>query len=247
MKVSLFITCLGDSLYPRVGEAMVKLLARYGIEVDFPQMQTCCGQPAFNAGHWDEARPAAQTLLHAFEHSDVVITPSGSCTSMIHHYYPKLFEHDAELLAKAQQLKAKTYEFTQFLVDIVGIDKVGAMFPHKVTYHTSCHGGRLMGIKEAPLALLDNVQGLQRVPLPYSEDCCGFGGTFSVKMAEIAGAMVAEKTDHIIETEAEVLTGIDMACLLNISGNLMHRGAPIRVMHVAELLAEGVLNSDAKR
>lgn len=224
---------------------MVRILAHYGVKLDFPQTQTCCGQPAFNSGYWDEAKTAATTLLAAFDDSDYVVTPSGSCTSMIHHYYSKLFEDDPVQLEKAQQLSNKTFEFTQFLVQVMGVEHVQARFPHKVTYHSSCHGGRLMGIKEEPLTLLEHVEDLELIPLPYSEDCCGFGGTFSVKMADIAGAMVEEKVDHILETEAEVLTGIDMACMLNISGNLKYREQPIKVMHLAELLAEGMGINDA--
>lgn len=239
MKISLFITCIGDAVYPRIGEAMVRLLARYGVKLEFPQVQTCCGQPAFNSGYWEEARKTAETLFAAFADSDFVISPSGSCTGMIHHY-PKLFEHDPVRLKAAQELQAKSYEFSQFLVNVLGVTDVGARFPHKVTYHPSCHGSRLLGVKEEPLALLRSVQGLDFVPLPFAEDCCGFGGTFAVKMADISGAMVTEKADHVLETDAEVLTGLDMACLMNIAGNLRYRNQPVRVMHVAEILAEGV-------
>ncbi|MED1952014.1 (Fe-S)-binding protein [Brevibacillus centrosporus] len=244
MKVSLFITCLSDALYPRVGEAMVRILARYGIEVHFPEAQTCCGQPAFNSGYWDEARTSAQTLIQAFADSDYVISPSGSCTGMIHHYYPKLFENDPQLLAKANALREKTYEFTQFLVNVLGITDLGAVFPHKVTYHPSCHGSRLLGIKQEPLQLMEQVKGLDLVPLPFAEDCCGFGGTFAVKMSDISGAMVTEKADHVLETEAEVLVGLDLGCLMNISGNLHFRGKPVRVMHLAELLYEGMMANE---
>lgn len=240
MRVSLFITCLVDSIYPQVGMAVARLLSRYGIEPDVPQGQTCCGQPLFNSGYWTEARQAAQTLLEAFEHSDFVVAPSGSCIGMIHHYYEKLFANDEKLLAKARQLRHKCYEFSQFLVNLLGITDIGARFPHKVIYHPSCHGSRILGIKEEPMVLLKNVRDIHLVPLPYSEDCCGFGGTFSVKMTEISAAMVSEKADNILETEAEVLTGLDMGCLMNISGHLYHRGKPIRVMHLAELLDEGV-------
>lgn len=239
MKVSLFITCLSDAIYPKVGEAMVRLLARHGIKLDFPQVQTCCGQPAFNSGYWDDARKTAKTIIEAFEDSDFVISPSGSCTGMIHHY-PKLFEHDRAMLAKAQQLQEKSYEFTQFLVQVLGVTDVGASFPHKVTYHPSCHGSRLLGVKDEPLALMKQVRGLELVPLPFAEDCCGFGGTFAVKMADISGAMVTEKADHVLESEAEVLVGLDLACLMNIAGNLRYRNKPVRVMHLAELLYEGV-------
>lgn len=239
MKVSLFITCLSDALYPRVGEAMVRLLAKYGVSLEFPTVQTCCGQPAFNSGYWKEARESAKTILDAFEDSDFVISPSGSCTGMIHHY-PKLFEDDPVMLKRANKLQSKSFEFTQFLVQVLGVTDVGAAFPHKVTYHPSCHGSRILGVKNEPLALIQNVKGLELVPLPFAEDCCGFGGTFAVKMADISGAMVTEKVDHVLETEAEVLVGLDMACLLNIAGNLRYRNEPVRVMHLAELLYEGV-------
>lgn len=239
MKVSLFITCLSDALYPRVGEAMVRLLAKYGVSLVFPTVQTCCGQPAFNSGYWKEARESAKTILDAFEDSDFVISPSGSCTGMIHHY-PKLFEDDPAMLKRADKLQSKSFEFSQFLVQVLGVTDVGAAFPHKVTYHPSCHGSRILGVKDEPLALIQNVKGLELVPLPFAEDCCGFGGTFAVKMADISGAMVTEKVDHVLETEAEVLVGLDMACLLNIAGNLRYRNEPVRVMHLAELLYEGV-------
>ncbi|BBH18922.1 Fe-S oxidoreductase [Paenibacillus baekrokdamisoli] len=239
MKVSLFITCLSDALYPRVGEAMVRLLAKYGITLEFPTVQTCCGQPAFNSGYWKEARETATTILEAFEDCDFVISPSGSCTGMIHHY-PKLFENDPVMLDKAIQLQSKSYEFSQFLVQVLGVTDVGATFPHKVTYHPSCHGSRLLGVKDEPIALMNSVRGMELVPLPFANDCCGFGGTFAVKMADISGAMVTEKTDHVLETEAEVLVGLDMACLMNIAGNLRYRDQPVRVMHLAELLYEGV-------
>ncbi|MFE6795055.1 (Fe-S)-binding protein [Paenibacillus chitinolyticus] len=244
MKVSLFITCLSDLVYPRVGQAMVRLLARYGIQVHFPEVQTCCGQPAFNSGYWDDARKSARTLLAAFDDSDFVLSPSGSCTGMVQHYYPKLFQDDPEMLAKAEALREKTYEFTQFLVGVLGVTDLGAVFPHRVTYHPSCHGTRLLGIKDEPASLLEHVRGLELVPLPHAEDCCGFGGTFAVKMSDISGAMVAEKSDHVLETEAEVLVGLDMGCLMNISGNLLYRGRPVKVMHLAELLEEGVRRAD---
>lgn len=247
MKVSIFITCMNDAIYPRVGIAMSELLKRYGIAVDFPIAQTCCGQPAFNSGYWEEARASAKTLLDAFADSDFVISPSGSCTSMIHHYYPKLFEHDPGLLKQAEQLVEKTFEFSQFVVNVLGITDVGAHFPHKVTYHPSCHGSRLLGVKEEPFELLKQVKGLELIPLPFAEDCCGFGGTFAVKMSDISGAMVEEKAHHVAETEAEVLTGLDMSCLMNISGRLQYRGSKVKVMHVAELLYAGLQEDETKQ
>jgi L-lactate dehydrogenase complex protein LldE len=239
MKVSLFATCLSDALFPRVNEAMVRILARYGIVPDMPDAQTCCGQPAFNSGYFAEAKRAAKTLLAAFADSDFVVSPSGSCTYMVHHY-ETLFRDEPEWLDEVRRLKEKTWEFSSFLVNVLDIRDVGATFPARVTYHPSCHGSRLLGIREEPLALLSNVKGLQLVPLPMAEDCCGFGGTFAVKMGDISTAMVGEKADHVLETEAEVLVGLDMGCLMNIAGHLRHRGAPVRVMHLAELLDEGV-------
>ncbi|MEK3883573.1 (Fe-S)-binding protein [Paenibacillus sp. PL2-23] len=239
MKVSLFVTCLSDNIYPRVTEAMARLLTRLGVEVSFPPGQTCCGQPAYNSGYWKEARDSALTILDAFEDSDFVISPSGSCTGMIHHYN-KLFEHEPAQLERTERLQAKSYEFTQFLVNVLGVTDVGAAFPRKVTYHPSCHGSRILGVKGEPLRLMEEVRGLELVPLPFAEDCCGFGGTFAVKMADISGAMVTEKAAHVLETEAEVLVGLDMACLMNIAGNLRFRGEKVRVMHLAELLYEGV-------
>ncbi|MEB3101506.1 (Fe-S)-binding protein [Ferviditalea candida] len=240
MKVSLFITCLCDGVYPRVGEAMSRLLARYGVQLHFPEAQTCCGQPAFNSGYWDEAKASARVLLKSFDDSDFVVAPSGSCTGMIHHYYEKLFEDEPEYRDMAERLAGKIYEFSQFLVGVLGVEDLGAEYPHKITYHPSCHGSRLLGVKEEPLKLLNHVKGLELVPLPFAEDCCGFGGTFAVKMSDISGAMVSEKVEHVLETEAEVLVGLDMGCLMNISGNLRFRGKPVKVMHLAELLYEGV-------
>ncbi len=240
MKVSLFITCLVDGIYPRVGEAMARLLAGYGIRLHVPDVQTCCGQPAFNSGYWDPAREAAKTIIDAFEDSDFVVSPSGSCVGMIHHHYPTLFKDDPVYLKKAEALKEKSYEFCQFLVQVLGVTDLGAHFPHRVTYHPSCHGTRLLRVKDEPLTLLQQVKGLTLVPLPFAEDCCGFGGTFAVKMCDVSGAMVTEKAEHVLETEAEVLAGIDMGCLMNIAGRLQHAGKAVRVMHIAELLYEGV-------
>lgn len=239
MKVSMFITCISDAVFPKVGESMVRLLARYGVRLDFPEVQTCCGQPAYNSGYWDEARQAALTIVQAFEDSDYVIAPSGSCTGMLHHY-PKLFQNDPVNLAKVQDLQRKSFEFSQFMVQVLGVTDLGAVFPHKVTYHPSCHGSRILGIREEPMQLMQHVKEMKLVPLPFAEDCCGFGGTFAVKMSDISGAMVTEKSDHVLETEAEILTGLDMGCLMNIAGNLRYRNQPVRVMHLAELLYEGV-------
>ncbi|MDB5085953.1 MAG: lutA 1 [Bacilli bacterium] len=241
MKVSLFITCLADQFFPNVGISMARLLHRTGVEVDFPAAQTCCGQPAFNSGYVDEARQVAMSMLDAFEDAEYVVSPSGSCSGMVHHYYPELFRDDPVLLKRAEQLIHKTYEFSQFFVDVLGMPELGARFPHRVTYHPSCHATRLLGVKDQPLRLLQQVKDIEWIPLSSAEDCCGFGGTFAVKMSDISGAMVGEKSAHVKETEAEVLVGTDMGCLMNIGGALQKQGHPIRVMHLAELLYEGVM------
>ncbi len=241
LRASLFITCLIDNLYPQVAESMVKILDRYGVRIDVPMTQTCCGQPAYNSGYVDEARTVGATLLDAFEDAEYVITGSGSCAGMIHHDYPFLFQSDERLAARAEKLKAKTYEFSQFLVNVLGVRDVGARFPHRVTYHPSCHGARLLGIKNEPETLLSRVKEIDLVELPYASDCCGFGGTFAVKMAEISAAMVTEKTAHIHETNASFLVGTDMGCLMNIDGRLKREGSTVQVKHLAELLYEGIL------
>lgn len=240
MKVSLFITCLVDQFFPNVGISMTRLLHRQGIKVDFPPNQTCCGQPAFNSGYVEEARQVARTILDAFDDTDYVVSPSGSCIGMIRHYYPYLFQDDPEELKRVAKLIDKTYEFSQFLVNVLNIRDLDATFPYRVTYHSSCHGSRLLGIQQEPLQLLQSIKGIQLIPLPFQEDCCGFGGTFSVKMSGLSSAMVKNKCDYILKTNAEVLVGTDMGCLMNIEGNLRKRGKSIRVLHLAEILYEGV-------
>lgn len=246
MRVSLFITCLADQLYPEVGESVVRLLHRYGCEVDFPMAQTCCGQPAFNSGYQDEAREVARNFIRAFEHSDYIVSPSGSCTGMVHHYYPHLFKDEPEWLEKADRIVEKTYEFSQFLVGVLGIKDLGAVFEEKVTYHPSCHAMRLLGVKEEPFELMNHVKGMEYIELPKKEDCCGFGGTFAVKMASMSEAMVCEKAGHVCETNANVLVSTDMGCLMNIGGRLNKEGKPIRIIHLAQLLEEGVKNHESR-
>jgi L-lactate dehydrogenase complex protein LldE len=235
MKVSLFITCLGDMFYVRAGQATVELLERFGCEVDFPESQTCCGQPAYNSGYHKEAKAAAKNMIKTFEHSEYVVSPSGSCAYMFHEY-AHLFKNEPEWHEKAIKLKEKTFELTQFLTDVLGVEDTGAVFPGKATYHTSCHMTRLLGVKEAPFKLLKNVKGLELIDLPNRQDCCGFGGTFSVKMPQISEQMVDEKIEHIEETTADILIGADGGCLMNIGGRIERRGKPIKVMHIAEIL-----------
>lgn len=239
MKVALFVTCLCDQLYPRVGMATVRVLRRLGCEVVFPEGQTCCGQPSFNSGYHDEARSVARTLLDAFEDAEYVVAPSGSCTGMVRHYYPELFAGDVELLVRARRLVEKTYELSQFIVKVLGVTDLGCEFPHRVTYHPSCHGMRLLGVREEPTQLLGRVRGLELLPLPRCEDCCGFGGSFSVKLSGVSGAMVDEKASNVERSGATHLVGTDLGCLMNIDGRLKRRGSKVRVLHLAELLDEG--------
>jgi len=215
---------------------MARLLERQGCTVDFPEAQTCCGQPAFNSGYVKDARGSALTLLKAFEHSEYVVSPSGSCAGMVKHYFAELFQDDPALKARAERLASITYEFSQFMVGVLKAPDLGAKLEAKATYHPSCHATRLLGVVEEPLALLRNVKGLELAELPKAEDCCGFGGTFAVKMEALSGAMVAEKGSNVASTGAQILVGTDMGCLMNISGNLEKRGIQVETLHLAELL-----------
>jgi len=239
MKVSLFATCLTNAFYPDVDLTMAKILTRLGHTIDVPEGQACCGQIAFNSGYIDDAREVARTLIDSFERSETVVSPSGSCVAMIHHYYPFLFEKEPAYLKKAQDLIKKSFEFTQFVVDVLKQPDLGAKYPVKATYHPSCHATRLLGVDEAPLKLLAHVQGLELLPLPEAHLCCGFGGTFSVKMPKISEAMVAEKAQHVLASGADLLLGIDMGCLMNISGYLEKIKKPVKTMHIIQLLGEG--------
>jgi len=236
MKVALFITCLVDQLYPEVGVNTLRLLQRLGCEVTFPKSQVCCGQPAFNSGYVDDARKVAKNNLKAFDGADYVVSPSGSCTGMVHHYYEELFADSPRLAADAKSLKTRTFELSQFIVNVLKTNDVGAVFPHSVVYHPSCHGSRLLGVKDEPLQLLSKVRELKLRPLTNSQDCCGFGGTFAVKLSEVSGAMVTEKVNNIAATEAEYLVGTDMGCLMNIAGSMRRRGMQTGVLHLSQLL-----------
>jgi len=244
MKASLFLTCIVDNFFPDVGEAMARILDYCGVSLDIPEQQTCCGQPAFNSGFVSEARESAATLLEAFADSDYVVAPSGSCTGITHHYYEELFKDDVRYSRLARELGEKSYELSQFLVNVLGVTDLGAVFPHRVTYHPTCHGTRILGIKDEPLQLLRAVRDIDFVELPYLQDCCGFGGTFAVKMSDISIAMVTEKAEHVLETQAEVLVGFDMGCMMNIGGRLQRMGKPVRVLHLAQLLYEGMMNAN---
>ena len=238
VRASLMITCLGDALYPHVGVAAVKVLEALGVEVDFPSGQVCCGQPAFNSGYRDEARTAARAYLRAFADSGHVVSVSGSCAAMVRCHYPLLFEGRPEEAA-AQALAARTYELSEYVVDVLGVTGLPVRYPARATFHHSCHTRRLLGVDEQPERLLGMIDGLEHVPLPRTEECCGFGGTFAVKMPLISSSLVDDKVDHVLETGADLLIGLEMSCLMNIGGRLSRRGAGVRAKHLAEVLAEG--------
>lgn len=235
MKVSLFITCIVDMFEGDVGKATVELLEKLGCDIDFPASQICCGQPAYNSGYVAQSKNAMKNMITAFEHAEYVVTPSGSCAYMFKEY-AHVFADDPTWLRRAQQLGRKTYELTDFIVNVLGLTDVGAKLTDSATYHPSCHMTRLLGVKEEPLILLKNVEGLSYVELPGKERCCGFGGTFSVKMGNISEQMVDEKVANIEETEASIIVGADAACLMNIEGRINRLGKPVRVMHIAEVL-----------
>jgi L-lactate dehydrogenase complex protein LldE len=237
-KVTLFVPCLVDRLYPEVGEAMVTLLKRLGVVMDCPTDQTCCGQPVFNAGFRKEAQLAAKRFIRLFQESECIVCPSGSCVHMVTHQYPELFKNEPVWREKAIRLGTKTFELTHYLVDVLGVVDVGASFQGKMTYHDSCHLLRGLGIMEQPRKLLRSIKAVDFIEMKNSDRCCGFGGSFAVKYPEISTAILEEKVDHIVETGAEVVVGGDMGCLMNIEGLLSRRKLPIKTMHIAQVLAE---------
>jgi L-lactate dehydrogenase complex protein LldE len=235
--VSLFIQCLVDSMFPEVGEAMVKVFDRLAIPLAYPVGQTCCGQPAYNNGYRREAAAAAKHFIELFESSPTIVCPSGSCVHMVRHHYPGLFPDDPGMAERARAVGAKTFEFTEYLVDVLGVTDVMAEYPGVVTYHDSCHLSRGLGIARQPRLLLENVQGLQLIEMHDSDTCCGFGGTFSIKYPEISVAMADEKITNILATGAEAVVGCDISCLMNILGRLSRRGEKVKVLHIAQVLA----------
>jgi L-lactate dehydrogenase complex protein LldE len=235
--VSLFIQCLVDGIYPQVGEAMVHIFRKLGISMTCPTRQTCCGQPAFNSGFRREARIAAKRFIEIFETADTIVCPSGSCVTMVRHHYAELFKDDAFWELRARQVADRTYELTEYLVDIMGVDDLGAQYDGKVTYHDSCHLLRSLRVREQPRRLLRRVSGAEFVELYDSDKCCGFGGSFSVKYADISSAMVDDKVNNIIASGADTVVGCDMGCLMNIQGMLSRKGSDIKIMHIAQILA----------
>jgi L-lactate dehydrogenase complex protein LldE len=239
--VQLFVTCLIDTLKPEIGEAVVRVLERAGMRVTFPQGQTCCGQPVFNAGIRREARKLAEATITVLEADPApVVVPSGSCTAMIRHSYPELFADDPGWLARAEALADRTFELTEFLVDEMGIIDLGARYEGTMTYHPSCHLLRGIGVDRQPRALLAHVDGAEIVALPHAEECCGFGGVFSVEHPELSAEMLTRKMDNIAASGATTVVTCDTGCLLHINGGLHRQGREPRVKHIAEILAMGI-------
>ncbi|MSS70673.1 MAG: (Fe-S)-binding protein [Candidatus Latescibacteria bacterium] len=236
MKVSLMITCLGDLFCPEAGVATVRVLRRLGVEVDFPKGQTCCGQPMFNSGFHRDAREVARHTIEAFEGESPVVAPSGSCAAMVRVGYPELFHDDAGMRGRAEALAGRTFELSEFLVKTLKVEDVGARFEGRVTYHYACHL-RGLGMTDEAVRLIRNVKGAAFVPLERWDQCCGFGGSFSVRYPEVSGAIVADKVDCIARTGADAVVSTDAGCLMNIAGAMRRRGVKVRAMHLAELLA----------
>lgn len=230
------VTCLGDALFPDVGADTVRVLRRLGVEVDFPQAQTCCGQPHFNSGYEEDARLLAKHTIRAFANDRFVVTPSGSCAAMVKLEYPKLFQDDPLWRKRAADLAQRTHEFSSFLVNIMRVDQIGARFPAKVTYHMACHL-RGLGLFSEPERLLRGVKDLEYVALERADECCGFGGSFAVRFANISGAMVEDKVSFIEKTGADAVVATDAGCLMNIGGCLRRRGSRVRALHLAQVLA----------
>jgi L-lactate dehydrogenase complex protein LldE len=246
MRVSLFVTCLVDQLWPSVGTSTVEVLRRAGCEVVFDERQTCCGQPAFNTGFRSDARVLAQRFIEIFEESDTaaIVSPSGSCTAMVHHF-PDLFPDDATWRRRAYAIAERTHEFGSFLVQVLGVDDVGASFNGGVTWHDACHGLRDLGIHSEPRRLLRNVRGAEFVELPNADTCCGFGGTFSVKYPEISVAILDHKIEAIQKAGVRAVVSADVSCLMQIGGRLSRNGSAVRAMHLAELLASQEASREA--
>lgn len=241
MRVSLFITCLNDQLFPQVGTAMVTTLRRLGVDVTFNQAQTCCGQPAFNSGYRNEARALAKHFISVFERepADFIVAPSGSCTAMVRNFYRELFhnEEDDPLRQALEGVNVRLREFSEFIVKELQVEDVGARFERRVTYHDACHLLRELNLAAEPRRLIRAVQGVDFVEMEAPDTCCGFGGTFSVKYSEISNAILSEKLSRIARSGAEYVIANDSSCLMQIAGGLSRAGSTVKTMHLAELLA----------
>jgi L-lactate dehydrogenase complex protein LldE len=239
VRVALFITCFNDTLFPETGRATVEVLERLGHEVEFPVEQTCCGQMHFNTGYQREAIPLVRRFVEVFSPYEAVVAPSGSCVGMVRELYPMAarLANDERLERRIEDLAPKVFELSEFLVKRLGITDVGAHYPHRVTYHPTCHSLRMLGVGDAPLELLRAVRGMDLVELPEAKECCGFGGTFAVKNADTSAAILTDKIRHVLDTEAEVCAAGDNSCLMHIGGGLRRQRAGVRTVHLAEILA----------
>ncbi|HTS12273.1 MAG TPA: (Fe-S)-binding protein [Candidatus Limnocylindrales bacterium] len=236
LKVSLFIPCFVDQMAPEVGMDAVRVLERIGCEVEFREEQTCCGQPAFNSGYWNDARPLAERFVKVFRGAEAVVCPSGSCTTMVRNFYPELLA--GTMRDEAVSLGKRVFEFSEFLVNVARVTDVGAVFPHRVAFHDACHGLRELHIQNEPRELLRRVRGIDFVEMPNSQECCGFGGTFAVKFDMISAAMGETKAGHAEASGAEYLASIDPSCLMHIDGILRRRKSSVRAIHLASILAK---------
>ncbi len=239
MRIALFVTCLGDAMFPDVGRATVALLERLGHRVEFPADQTCCGQMHVNTGYQKAAMPMVERFAQVFGDYDAVVVPSGSCTGSVRHQHELLARRfgSPRLLAEVQAVAARTYELSELLVDVLGVRDVGAYFPHTVTYHPTCHSLRMLRVGEKPMELLRAVDGLSLVELPDADQCCGFGGTFAIKNSEVSTAMLTDKMRHVLDTGAEVCSAGDSSCLMHIGGGLSRLRAGAQTVHLAQILA----------
>jgi L-lactate dehydrogenase complex protein LldE len=239
MRIALFVTCLADTLFPEAAKATVRLLERLGHEVVFPAAQTCCGQMHINTGYQREALPLVRRYVDTFEPFEAVVAPSGSCAGSVRHQHAMVARNlgDERLAARAEQVAQHTYELSELLVDVLGVDDVGAYFPHRVTYHPTCHSLRLLRVGDKPLRLLRKVRGIDLVELAAADQCCGFGGTFAIKNADTSTAMLADKMRNVLATRAEVCTAGDSSCLMHIGGGLSRLRTGVRTLHLAEILA----------
>ena len=249
MCVSLFITCFNDTLYPETGRAVVRVLERLGQTVEFPIDQTCCGQMHFNTGYQREAIPLVRHFVEVFRDAEVVVSPSASCVAMVRDLYPRVAElaEDPTLADAVAALTPRVFELSEFLVKKLGVEDVGAYYPHRVTFHPTCHSVRMTRIGDAPLRLLRAVRGIDLVELPHSEECCGFGGTFSVKNADTSMAMLSDKLRHILDTRAEYCAAADNSCLMHIGGALHRQRAGVGTIHLAEILASTEIQQESPR
>ncbi|HEY3363553.1 MAG TPA: (Fe-S)-binding protein [Symbiobacteriaceae bacterium] len=236
MRVSFFATCIVDLFFPEVGMSAVEILERQGCEVDFPPGQTCCGQPAFNCGHTAEARTLALNYLNTFRDSEYIVMPSGSCAAMVRTHYRELFADEPELKKLAEDVAARTYEFSEFLVKVLNVRDVGASFPVKAAFHSSCHLTRELKVVQEPIQLLRKVAGLELKELDRQDLCCGFGGTFAVRSPQVSANMGDDKLDDAARQDAEVLVAADMACLMHLGGRNRRRAGGMKLMHLAEVL-----------